>query len=123
MNYAEKVCFSAADSVSYYLAFGNRVLYSKDGLFQEVYRMDSSENIYELYFNRSRNLLFLNTFSRDDNKMNGTRVFSLDLQTQVLKSVYSGAETSAVQFIDDSALLKLSENAEQQKYEFAVYKY
>ncbi|MBL7713569.1 MAG: hypothetical protein JNL13_13940 [Chitinophagaceae bacterium] len=122
-NRTEKVCFAAADGVSYYLAIGNKVLYSKDGLFQEVYRMDTSENIYELYFNRSRKLLFLNTFSRDNNKMKGIRVFSLDLETKALNTFYSGAETAVVQFINDSALLKLSENADQQKYEFAVYTY
>lgn len=122
-NRTQKMCFAAADSVSYYLAYGNSLQHSKNNIFRAVYRLDTGEYVYDIYVNRSRKLLYLNTLSWEENKQKGTRIFSLDLQTKVLKNLYSGSEPSAVKFINDSVLLKLSESPSQKHYAFEVYQY
>jgi hypothetical protein len=123
MNRTEKVCFAASDTLSYYMASGNRIVYSKDNQFHETYRMDTSDHAYDLYVNQGRSQLYLHTLIWEDNKQKSTQIFSLDIQTKKLQKIYSGKEASVVKFINDSTLLKLTENTAEKHYEFELYKY
>lgn len=117
----DQVSFAGIDGSAYYVSDGCRILHCRDSVFRCVYSMDSNEHVYNLYYNHTRNLLYVNT--RFGESARGSKVFALDTAAKSLSLIDSSSAERSVDFISDSLVLSIHKTPDDEHYAFSLYRY
>lgn len=120
-NILGQVSFANADGRAYYVSDGNRILYCTGDTFRNRYSMDSNEHVYNLYYNRSRHLLYINT--RFGESASGSKIFTLDTAAGRLNLIDASGSERSVDFINDSLILSIHKTPDNEHYAFSLYRY
>ncbi|HTN17674.1 MAG TPA: hypothetical protein VL092_08340 [Chitinophagaceae bacterium] len=117
----DQVSFADVDGNSYYVSDGCRILHCRDSVFRSIYAMDTNEHVYNLYYNHTRNLLYINT--RFGEQALGSKVFTLDTAGKSLSLIDSSHTERSVDFINDSLILSIHKTPDEEHYAFSLYNY
>jgi hypothetical protein len=119
----EKVSFAGIDGQAYYISDGRRILYCKDAQFETVYTLDSNEHVYNLYYNHSRDLLYIHTCFGEPADLKGSKMFSLNVPGKKPGLVDSSSKIRYLDFISNTQVLAVCKNSSDESYTFSLYAY
>ncbi|MBL7713566.1 MAG: hypothetical protein JNL13_13925 [Chitinophagaceae bacterium] len=117
----DQMSFAGGNGRAYYVSDGKRIIYCKDNTFRNRYSVDSSEHVYNLYYNRSRHLLYINT--RFGESASGSKIFTLDTAAGSLNLIDASGPERSVDFINDSLILSIHKTPDDEHYAFSLYRY